>query len=97
MIPELSEVKIKDGGVVAVDLETYDPDLKKHGSGAILSMSDPSKGFVVGIALAYGDEKFYFPINHEEDKTGLAPSIEKYFKTKKLQKYFTMQCTTYVG
>jgi len=38
MIPELSEVVIKDGEVVAVDLETYDPDLKKHGSGAILSI-----------------------------------------------------------
>ena len=57
MIPELSEVVIKDGEVVAVDLETYDPDLKKHGSGAILG-----KGFVVGIALAYGDKKFYIPL-----------------------------------
>ena len=65
MTPELSEVKIKDGGVVAVDLETYDPDLKKHGSGAILSISDPDKGMVVGIALAYGDKKFYFPIAHK--------------------------------
>ena len=55
MIPELFDVNIKDGGVVAVDLETYDPDLKKHGSGAILSMSDSSKGFIVGIALAYED------------------------------------------
>jgi len=53
MIPDLCDVVIKDGDVVAVDLETYDPDLKKHGSGAILG-----KGFVVGIALAYGDKKF---------------------------------------
>ena len=94
MIPELSEVKIKDGEVVAVDLETYDPDLKKHGSGAILSMSDPSKGFVVGIALAYEDEKFYFPINHKEDKTGFAPGIvwkvlnKKIFQNEKVTKVF---------
>jgi len=94
MIPELSEVVIKDGEVVAVDLETYDPDLKKHGSGAILSMSDPSKGFVVGIALAYGDKKFYFPVNHKEDKTGLAPSLvwkvlnKKIFQNEKVTKVF---------
>ena len=37
MIPELEELnKIKDGDIVAVDLETYDPDLKTHGSGAII-------------------------------------------------------------
>ena len=35
--PELSEVKIKDGEIVAVDLETHDPDLKTHGSGAIVA------------------------------------------------------------
>ena len=34
-IPELTELDIKDGDVVAVDLETYDPELKTHGSGAI--------------------------------------------------------------
>ena len=55
MIPALHDIDIKDGEVVAVDLETYDPDLKKHGSGAIRG-----KGKVCGIALAYGDEKFYF-------------------------------------
>ncbi len=65
MIPDLCDVVIKDGDVVAVDLETYDPDLKKHGSGAILG-----KGFVVGIALAYGDKKFYIPLNHKENKSG---------------------------
>ena len=34
-IPELADLNIKDGDVVAVDLETYDPELKTHGSGAI--------------------------------------------------------------
>ena len=53
MIPELSEVKIKDGDVVAVDLETYDPELKKYGSGAI-----KGEGKVCGIALAYRYKKF---------------------------------------
>ena len=59
MIPELSEVVIKDGEVVAVDLETYDPDLKKHGSGAIRG-----EGFVCGIAVATKNQTFYFPIAH---------------------------------
>jgi len=89
MISELPDVVMKDGEVVAVDLETYDPDLKKHGSGAILG-----KGFVVGIALAYGDKKFYFPINHEEDKTGLGPALvwkvlnKKIFQNEKVTKVF---------
>jgi DNA polymerase I-like protein with 3'-5' exonuclease and polymerase domains len=95
MIPDLSDVKIKDGDVVAVDLETYDPDLKKHGSGAILSMSDPDKGFVVGIALAYGDKKFYIPLNHKENKAGGHPPKyvwrilnKKIFQNEKVTKVF---------
>ena len=59
MIPELDELDIKDGDVVAVDLETHDPDLKTHGSGAIIG-----KGKVCGVAIAYRDEKYYFPISH---------------------------------
>jgi len=92
MIPELSEVKIKDGGVVAVDLETYDPDLKKYGSGAILSISNPDKGKVVGIALAYEDKKFYFPIAHKG--VNLAKNIvwrnlnKKIFQNEKVTKVF---------
>ncbi len=46
-IPELAELDIKEGDVVAVDLETYDPELKTHGSGAIRG-----KGKVCGIAVA---------------------------------------------
>ena len=95
MTPELSDVTIKDGDTVAVDLETYDPDLKKHGSGAILSMSDPDKGFVVGIALAYGDKKFYIPLNHKENKAGGHPPKyvwrilnKKIFQNEKVTKVF---------
>ena len=35
MIPELPDVVIKDGDVIAVDLETHDPTLKTLGSGAL--------------------------------------------------------------
>jgi DNA polymerase I-like protein with 3'-5' exonuclease and polymerase domains len=90
MIPDLCDVVIKDGDVVAVDLETYDPDLKKHGSGAILG-----KGFVVGIALAYGDKKFYIPLNHKENKSGGHPPNhvwkilnKKIFQNEKVTKVF---------
>ena len=50
-------INVKDGDVVAVDLETYDPKLKTHGSGSI-----SGSGFVCGIPIAYRDEKYYFPI-----------------------------------
>jgi len=59
VIPDLEDLDIKDGDIVAVDLETHDPDLKTHGSGAIIG-----KGKVCGIAVAYRDEKYYFPIAH---------------------------------
>ena len=94
MTPELSDVIIKDGDTVAVDLETYDPELKTHGSGAILSMSDPSKGFVVGIALAYGDKKFYYPMKHKKGGGNLASNIvwkilnKKIFQNEKVTKVF---------
>jgi DNA polymerase I-like protein with 3'-5' exonuclease and polymerase domains len=60
---------LKDGTVVAVDLETHDPDLKTHGSGAIVG-----KGKVCGIALAWDDKKEYFPIRHKGGLTSNLPS-----------------------
>ena len=35
IIPEVEELILKDGDTVAVDLETYDPDLKDKGSGVL--------------------------------------------------------------
>ena len=49
--PEPSEIEIESGETVAIDLETYDPQLKTHGSGAIIG-----KGKVCGIALAFKNE-----------------------------------------
>jgi len=89
MIPALHDIDIKDGEVVAVDLETYDPDLKKHGSGAIRG-----KGKVCGIALAYGDEKFYFPIGHSVKKENIPKLFtwrilnKKIFQNEKVTKVF---------
>ena len=47
-VPELIELDLKGVDTVAIDLETYDPGLKKHGSGAIRG-----EGFVCGIANSY--------------------------------------------
>ncbi len=62
---ELKEIDVVDGDTVAVDLETYDPDLKTLGSGAIRGV-----GKVCGIALAYRDKKLYYPIGHHGDNLG---------------------------
>jgi len=69
-IPETSEIEIESGETVAIDLETYDPQLKTHGSGAIIG-----KGKVCGIALAFKDEKMYIPIRHRYSHQNLDPKI----------------------
>jgi DNA polymerase I-like protein with 3'-5' exonuclease and polymerase domains len=89
MIPELTDLDIKDGDVVAVDLETHDPDLKTHGSGAIVG-----KGKVCGIAVAYRDEKYYFPIAHLYSGQNLGKNTtwkvlnKKIFQNEKVTKVF---------
>ena len=84
---ELSEIDVVDGDVVAVDLETYDPELKTHGSGAI-----KGKGKVCGIALAYRDKKQYYPIGHKGDNHGKnrvwKKLNEKIFQNEKITKVF---------
>ena len=66
--PELSELdKLQGVDTIAIDLETYDPNLKTLGSGAIISGYYKDKdtyGKVTGIAIAFKDKKFYFPIRH---------------------------------
>ena len=41
---------------VAIDIETYDPNLKTKGSGAIRD-----DGFICGIAIATENDLAYFP------------------------------------
>jgi DNA polymerase I-like protein with 3'-5' exonuclease and polymerase domains len=89
MIPELDVLDIRDGDVVAVDLETHDPDLKTHGSGAIVG-----KGKVCGIAIAYRDEKYYFPVAHLYSAQNLGKNRtwkvlnKKIFQNEKVTKVF---------
>ena len=95
-VPELSDLNLKDVDTVAIDLETHDPDLKTLGSGAIRN-----NGKVCGIAIAYKDEKLYFPIRHSDStsQVGKAPSNiapnhvwkilnKKIFQNKNITKVF---------
>ena len=54
-VPNLSEAK-----EIAIDLETYDPDIKTRGPGWAID-----NGYVAGIAIAVEGWKGYFPIRHE--------------------------------
>ena len=65
-IPQLSELDLTDIDTVAIDLETYDPNLKTKGLGAIRSDGGriAKEGFVTGIAIATKKQTLYFPIAH---------------------------------
>ena len=88
-VPELPDLNLKDVDTVAIDLETYDPDLKTLGSGAIRG-----NGKVCGIAIAYKDEKLYFPIRHVDKTSNIAPNLvwkvlnKRIFQNKNITKVF---------
>jgi len=75
---------------VAVDIETYDPNLKTKGLGAIRN-----DGFICGIAVATSKETAYFPLRHSD--TDINPERinkiwevlnEKIFQNEKITKVF---------
>ena len=75
---------------VAVDIETYDPNLKTKGLGAIRR-----DGFICGIAVATGKDTSYFPLRHSD--TDINPQRiskiwdvlnEKIFQNEKITKVF---------
>jgi DNA polymerase-1 len=57
--PDVNDLDLKDIDIVAVDLETYDPDLKRKGSGAVRGV-----GYVCGIGVCTQKQTLYFPIRH---------------------------------
>ena len=75
--PELIDLNLKEIDTVAVDLETYDPDLKNKGSGAVRE-----SGYVCGIAVATGKQTMYFPIRHA--MTGNLPPKKTWEKLNKI-------------
>ena len=75
---------------VAVDLETYDPNLKTKGLGAIRG-----DGFVCGVAIATGKDTVYFPLSHSDTNLSLDKKLklwevldEKLFQNEKITKVF---------
>ena len=46
---------------VAIDIETYDPNLKTKGLGAVRG-----DGFITGVAVATGKDTVYFPLHHSD-------------------------------
>ena len=87
-VPQINELDLSGVDTVAVDLETYDPNLKTKGSGAITG-----NGYVCGIAVATHKQTLYFPINHAMtdnlDKEKTWSSLNKLiFQNEKIVKVF---------
>ena len=51
---------LRQADTIAIDLETWDPDLKSMGSGSVVK-----NGKVVGISVAVDGYSGYFPFDHE--------------------------------
>jgi len=84
------DLDLKGIDTVAVDLETYDPNLKTKGLGAIRG-----DGFVCGVAVATGKDTVYFPISHSDVDMSLDKKIKfwealdkKLFQNEKITKVF---------
>ena len=56
------DLDLKDVDTVAIDIETYDPNLKTKGLGAIRQ-----DGFITGVAVATGKDTVYFSLKHSDD------------------------------
>jgi len=87
-VPQLSELNLEGIDTVAIDLETYDPNLKTKGSGAVRK-----DGFVTGIAIATKNQTFYFPIaHHMTDNLNTKETWnylnKKVFQNKNIRKVF---------
>jgi DNA polymerase I-like protein with 3'-5' exonuclease and polymerase domains len=71
--PRVEDLDLTGVDIVAVDLETYDPELKTKGSGAVRGI-----GKVCGIGVCTGKQTYYFPIRHKNsDKLAPKETWEK--------------------
>jgi DNA polymerase-1 len=87
-VPQLTDLDLTGIDTIAIDLETYDPNLKTKGLGAVRK-----DGFVCGIAIATKKKSLYFPIAHNmtdnlNTKETWDYLNEKVFKNKGLRKVF---------
>ena len=94
-VPQLSDLDLTGIDTVAIDLETYDPNLKTKGVGAIRSNGGrvAKEGFVTGIAIATKKQTLYFPIAHHmtdnlDTKETWDYLNKKVFKNKDIRKVF---------
>ena len=60
---------------VAVDLETYDPEIKNLGGGWATN-----KGFVVGVAVSFEGFDGYFPVRHERGGNFSEEEVKKWLR-----------------
>ena len=60
---------------VAVDLETYDPEIKNLGGGWATN-----KGFVVGVAISFDGFDGYFPVRHERGGNFSEEEVKKWLR-----------------
>ena len=58
------DLNLEGINTVAIDIETYDPNLKTKGSGAIRN-----DGFICGVAVATEKDIAYFPLRHSDTET----------------------------
>jgi len=84
------DLDLKGIDTVAVDIETYDPNLKTKGLGAIRN-----DGFICGIAVATGKDTAYFPLHHSDTELTMGKKLkiwkvlnEKIFQNEKITKVF---------
>ena len=56
------DLDLQNVDTVAIDIETYDPNLKTKGLGAIRQ-----DGFITGVAIATGKDTVYFSLKHSDD------------------------------
>ena len=70
-LPDLSKAKI-----IAIDVETFDPDIKTRGPGALRD------GYLVGFSVATEFGKWYFPIEHADGKNMDKEKVRTWAKTE---------------
>lgn len=76
--PSNNYPELRDARQIAVDVETYDPNLLKNGPGAIRK-----DGYVIGFSVATDDGfKGYYPIRHPEDNVDNPDGAVKWLKAQ---------------
>jgi DNA polymerase I-like protein with 3'-5' exonuclease and polymerase domains len=71
---------------IAIDLETYDPQLKELGSGNVVK-----NGHIAGIAVAVEGWSGYYPVHHEQ-----GGNMDKKLVFAWLQELFNQEDTTFI-